>query len=130
VRESALDMDPIINDGGLGEQFERLGRVFQRFNFPTRPNRMLSTVDREYWDCVTRLLGLNAERLTQIVADSLDEWNLAVDMGNEEQDNYYLLEFIRRLAVAIDEENEGISPAFAPSQTGPSQNEPEGMFFS
>ena len=119
-------MDEIINDGGLGEQFETLGRVFQRFNFPTRPNPMLSPVDRDYWHCVSSLLGLNAGRLNQIVGESFDEWNLAVDMGNEETDNYYLVEFIKRVGVAIDEENEGISQAFASSQVELSQNELQG----
>jgi hypothetical protein len=119
-------MDEIVNDGGLGEQFETLGRVFQRFNFPTRPDPMLSPRDREYWQCVPRLLGLNAARLNQIVGESLDEWNLAVDMGNEETDDYYLVQFIQRVGVAIDEENERISPAFDASQVELSQNEPQG----
>ena len=123
-------MDEFSHDGGLGDQFENLGRVFQRFNFPTRPNPMLSSIDREYRDCVSTLFGLNGELLKQIVAESLDEWNLAVDMGNEEPDNFYLLEFIRRLAVAIDQENEGISPAFADSEVDLSQNEPLGTFFN
>jgi len=116
-------MDEIINDGPLGEQFETLGRVFQRFNFPTRPNPML---DRDYWHCVSSLLGLNAGRLNQIVGESLDEWNLAVDMGNEETDNSYLVEFIKRIGVAIDEENEGLSRAFASSEVELSENELQG----
>jgi hypothetical protein len=87
---------------------------------------MLSRVDRDYWHCVSSLLGLNAGRLDQIVGESLDEWNLAVDMGNEETDNYYLVEFIKRIGVAIDEENEGISRAFASSQVELSQNELQG----
>ena len=119
-------MDEIINDGPLGEQFETLGRVFQRFNFPIRPNRMLSPVDRDYRKCVSSLRGLNAGRLNQIVGESLDEWNLAVDMGTEETDNYYLVEFIKRIGVAIDEETEGISRAFASSDEELSQNEMPG----
>ena len=119
-------MDEIIDDGGLGEQFETLGRVFQRFNFPTRPNAMLSPVDRDYRKCVSSLRGLNAGRLNQIVGESLDEWNLAVDMGTEETDNYYLVEFIKRIGVAIDEETEGLSRAFASSEVELSENELQG----
>ena len=115
-----------MSDGGLGEQFEGLGHVFQRFKFPTQPNPTLSRVDRQYKDRVSTLLGLNAARLTHIVNESLEEWNLAVDMGNDEPDEFYLREFIRRLGVAIEEENEAISQAFAASLVDISQNEPQG----
>ena len=120
-------MDENIDDGGLTEQFERLGFVFQRFNFPTQPNPMLSTIDREYRDCVVRLLGLNTARLNQIVSESLDEWNPPVGMGNETANNYYICEFIRRLSVAIEEESELISAAFASAEVCPLENERRGL---
>ena len=75
----------------------------------------------------SRLYGLNLDLLDNVAKESLDEWNLQIDMGqNEESDEYYLNEFIRRLNAAIDETTEAIFFEFSTSQLALTQTEEQG----
>jgi hypothetical protein len=62
--------------------------------------------------------------LDHISQTSLDEWNLKIDMGQaQENDGYYLAEFIRRLDAKIEEENDAMILDFSDSQVALSQTE-------
>ena len=120
---SYIDVDEVK---GLGEKLDYLAKLFRRFNFPNKPHHGSSSSERDYLDSVLKLYGLNSDLLDHVAQESLDEWNLQVDMGQEEEsDDYYLNEFIRRLNAAIDETTEAMFPEFSASQLALTQTEEE-----
>ena len=105
---------------------EYLAKLFHRFNFPNKPHHGDSSSEHEYLDSVLRLNGLNSGLLDQVAQESLDEWNLRIAMGqDEENDGYYLNEFIRRLNAAIEETTETMFHEFSASQLALTQTEEE-----
>ena len=120
---SHIDVDGV---DGLGEKLEYLAKLFCRFNFPNTPHHGGSSSECDYFDSVLRLYVLNSGLLDHVAQESLDEWNLQITMGqDEESDGYYLNEFIRRLNAAIDETTEAIFPEFSASQVALTQTEEE-----
>ncbi len=120
---SFIDVDEVV---GLGEKFDYLAHLFRRFNFPNKPHPEGSSIEGDYWDCVLRLYGLNSDQLDHVAQESLDEWNLRIAMGqDEESDGFYLNEFTRRLNAAIDEITEAMLPEFSASQLALTQTEEE-----
>ena len=103
---------------------EYLAKLFHSFNFPNKPHHGDSSSEREYLDSVLRLNGLNSDLLDQVAQESLDEWNLQIDMGQDKgNDEYYLNEFIRRLNAANEETTEAMSHEFSASQLALTQTE-------
>jgi hypothetical protein len=120
---SHVDVDAIP---GLGKKLEDLAELFRRFNFPNKPHHGDSSSEREYLDSVLRLNGLNSDLLDQVAQESLDEWNLQIDMGQDKgNDGYYLNEFIRRLNAANEETTEAMFHEFSASQLALTQTEEE-----
>ena len=101
-----IDIDQVP---GLREKFEELADVFQRFNFPSQPNAD-SLPEKDYLMSVLNLYSINPKRLDWIAEESLQEWNLRIDMGQcQESDEFYLLKFISTLDVAIHEDHDALS---------------------
>jgi hypothetical protein len=120
---SHIDVDEVK---GLGEKLEDLAKLFRRFNFPNKPHHGSSSTEHDYLDSVLKLYGLNSGLLDHVAQESLDEWNLRIDMGQEEEnDDYYFNEFIRRLNAAIEETTEAMFPEFSASQLALTQTEEE-----
>jgi hypothetical protein len=119
-----IDVDDVA---GLGEKFEELANLFRRFNFPNKPHGAGSTIERDYWRAVIGLYSVNSGQLDAVAQESIDEWNLQVDMGQgQESDEFYLVEFIRRVDVAIEEDADEILWEISPSQLALSQSEEDG----
>ena len=121
---SFIDVDEVL---GLGEKFDYLAHLFRRFNFPNKPHPEGSSIERDYWDGVLRLYSLNSDQLDYVAQETLDEWNLQIAMGQDEErsDAFYLNQFTRRLNAAIDEITEEILPEFSASQLALTQTEEE-----
>jgi hypothetical protein len=118
---SHIDVDEI---DGLGNKLEDLAKLFHRFSFPNKPHHGDSSSERDYLESVLRLYCLNSVLLDDIARESLDEWNLQIATNQgEENDGYYLNEFIRRLNVAIDETTEAMFSEFDASQLPFTQTE-------
>ena len=83
-------------------------------------------VRRDYWNAVLTLQGLNSAQLELVTQEFLDEWNPQIEAGQGDRtDSFYLVEFTRRLNVAIDEMNDILAQAFSASEDVLEQSEDE-----
>ena len=103
----------VLDDGGIGELFNGLTNLFRRFNFPQQKDSS-NPIDREYFDSILTLHGLDSARLSRIAQESVDEWDLQIGMDQEESDIFYLSDFIRRVKGAIEEINDTLLDEMGP----------------
>ena len=120
------DLIDVEDVAGLGEKFEELAHVFRRFNFPNKPHAAGSTIERAYWRAIIVLHSVNSGQLDTIAQESIDKWKSQVDKGqDQESDEFYLVEFTRRVNVAIEEDADGIMQEFSASESTQSQSDEE-----
>ena len=116
----------VFEDGGLGEKFKWLGTLFRRFSFPSAPDPSGPPEVRNYWKAISTLNGYDSTLLDRIAEETCDEWDLQIAMGRDTMsDNYYLVEFVRRLNVTIDEMYNDLLSESSASQVPLSQFETE-----
>src|SRR5271156_4031291 len=92
----------VLRNGDIGEKLATLALRFQRFNFPN-VLEIVNDEQRLYREAVTDLWAMDFAELEKIEEESWQEWNLALDMGQEmETGAYYLVEFTKRLNDALN----------------------------
>jgi hypothetical protein len=121
--------DITMNTSNVDEKYRSLALMFGRFKFPFAPRPSSSSIEDKYFGAVKALYALDQLALDSIAQESLQEWELWIEMGqNPETRNSYLAEFTGKVETAIEKTNEDIEDAFNESQSVLTQGEHEEPF--
>lgn len=114
-----------ILDLGLHGRLQDLAQLFKNFcSFPVLPSAHLTRSETDYVKSVDRLFRLEPAQLDRTADETYQEWELESNMADTIRDrDYYIVEFTKRLDVALDAVNEDLFAVFASSQLGLTEDE-------